>query len=52
MIRVLRGRADALISTGRFDEARSDLDRAIDHIENYRFKIISGDQRSYFLDAV
>jgi tetratricopeptide (TPR) repeat protein len=51
MIRVLRGRADALISTGRFDEARSDLDRAIRLIENYRSNIISGAQRSFFLDA-
>jgi CHAT domain-containing protein/predicted negative regulator of RcsB-dependent stress response len=51
MIRMLDGRADALLSSGRFDEARSDLDRAIDLIENYRYGIVSGQQRSYFLDA-
>jgi CHAT domain-containing protein len=51
MIRVLRSRADALISSGRFDQARSDLERAIEIIENYRYRIISGEQRSFFLDA-
>ncbi len=51
MIRVLRCRTDALADAGRDDEARANLDRALTLIENYRSKIVTSDQRSYFLDG-
>jgi CHAT domain-containing protein len=51
MIRVLRGRIDALVAFERFDEASTNLVKAIDLIEFCRSKLISGEERSYFLDA-
>ena len=51
MIRILRGRTDALIEAGRIAEAQSNLERALNKIENYRSKIVASEQRSYFLDG-
>jgi CHAT domain-containing protein/tetratricopeptide (TPR) repeat protein len=51
MIRLLRGRTDVLIAAGRKDEARSNLNRALGKIEEYRSNIIASEQRSYFFDS-
>ena len=51
MIRVLRGRTDALVAAGRIPEACANLNHALNLIDSYRSKIIKSDQRSYFLDG-
>lgn len=51
MVRVLRGRAEALISVGQTRLAKENLERAVQILESYRATIVSSTDRSYFLET-
>jgi CHAT domain-containing protein/Flp pilus assembly protein TadD len=51
LVRVLRGRAGALLAENRVDEAKSNLERAVKVLEAYREDIKSDDDRSKFLET-
>jgi CHAT domain-containing protein len=51
MVRVLRGRAEALISVGQTQLAKENLERAVQILESYRATIVSSTDRSYFLET-
>ena len=51
LVRVLRGRADALIAAGRAVDAKANLERAVEILEGYRAEIASSEDRSYFLET-
>jgi CHAT domain-containing protein/tetratricopeptide (TPR) repeat protein len=50
-IDLLRARADAYLASGKNENARADLIRAVSEVERYRANIATSDQRSHFLDA-
>ena len=51
LLRILRGRSEVFARAKRFDEARTDLERAITLIEEYQAGIADVQNRSAFLDA-
>lgn len=51
MVRVLRGRADALVSQNKTALAKENLERAVQILEGYRATISSSEDRSYFLET-